>query len=87
MKVMILKTDDHLGVKEGEVYDAQRYHLDPHEKVTLLARDPDGYDPSCNQYFDEVAFWIQGQWCRVIDSVYTPMEPQPTRLCAGETEP
>lgn len=53
MRVKILKTDDRLGVKEGEIYEARRYWLDP-EKITLDARIPDGYDPCCNQYSKDV---------------------------------
>ena len=54
MKVKILETNTWLGVKRGEVYEAERYWLDPLEKVTLLSRVPDGYDPMCNLYFHEV---------------------------------
>ena len=53
MKVEILKTDERLGIKEGEVYKAVRYALDS-SKVSLLERIPDGYEPECNQYLDEV---------------------------------
>ena len=54
MKVEILKTDKRLGIKKGEVYNAIRYWLDPKEKVTLLSRVLDGYNPHCNQYFEEI---------------------------------
>ena len=54
MEVRVIKTDERLGIKEGEIYEAKRYYLDPTEKVTLVRRVPDGYDPSCNQYFDEI---------------------------------
>lgn len=49
IQVRILKTDDHIGVTEGEVYEATSYWLDP-DKVTLLARVPDGWNPECNEY-------------------------------------
>ena len=55
-------------IKEGEVYEARRYQLDPQEKVTLIGREPDGYDPECNQYINEVAFWMQGKWMMVTDN-------------------
>ena len=54
MHVRIKKTDDFTGVKAGEVYEACRYWLAPDGKVTLLARVPDGYDPCCNEYLDNV---------------------------------
>lgn len=50
MQVLILKTDNRLGIKENEIYEAEPYWLDPTEKVTLLKRIPDGYNPMCNQY-------------------------------------
>ncbi len=53
MKVRITKTDNRLGIKEGEIYEAEIYWLDP-DKITLLKRIPDGYEPSCNQYRYEV---------------------------------
>ena len=62
MIVRIQKTDERLGVKAGEIYQAERYRYDPHEKVTLVARQPDGYNPECNQYVHEVDFWIDGAW-------------------------
>lgn len=72
MKVKILETNERLGVKKGEIYNAQRYPYDPQEKVTLLSRDPDGYEPECNQYVHEVAFLISGKWMVVKDNVYIP---------------
>ena len=70
MRIKILRTDERLGVKEGEIYSAERYRYDPHEKVSLIAREVDGYDPECNQYFDEIAVWIQNQWMVVRDGAY-----------------
>lgn len=54
MKVRILETNERLGIKKGEIYKAVRYWLDPTEKVTLLKRIPDGYNPECNQYIEEI---------------------------------
>lgn len=51
--VEILHDDDRLGVKAGEQYQAVRYRYDD-EKLTLVSRVPDGYDPCCNMYFHEV---------------------------------
>jgi len=70
MKVKILETNERLGVKKGEIYNAQRYTYDPQSKVTLLSRDPDGYNPLCNQYVNEVAFLISGEWMVVEDNVF-----------------
>lgn len=54
--VRILKTDERLGVKEGEEYAAVTYPFDPGAKVSLLRRIPDGYDPQCNQYWNDAEF-------------------------------
>jgi len=54
LKVRILKDEDRLGIKKGEVYEAKSYWLDPSLKYTLIGRVPDGYDPSCNVYRSEV---------------------------------
>lgn len=72
MRVKVLESDERLGVSAGEIYDAQRYWLDPHDKVTLLAREPDGYDPCCNQYKHQVAFWVDGQWCVLRGNQFVP---------------
>jgi len=54
MLVQVKESDKRLGVKKGEVYVAEQYHLDPHEKCTLLRRLPDMHEPMCNQYWHEV---------------------------------
>ena len=74
MRVKILKTDDRIGIKCGEIYNAERYRLDPYEKVSLLSREPDGYCPDCNEYTHNVAFWIQGQWMVIENNTYVPEE-------------
>lgn len=71
--VKILKTDERLGIVAGEVYNAERYRIDP-EKITLLSRVPDGYDPCCNQYADSVAHMLLGKWHIVVNGVYVPEE-------------
>ena len=53
MIVEILKSDRRLGIKKGERYEAEPYSLDCN-KVMLLARITDGYDPCCNQYCHDV---------------------------------
>ena len=72
MRIKILTTDERLGVEAGEIYKAERYCLDPFEKVSLLSREPDGHDPLCNQYINSVAHWIQGQWMVVEGGKYIP---------------
>jgi|LSQX01.1.fsa_nt_gb hypothetical protein len=58
VRVVVIKKDQpELGIRRGEQYLAVRYAFD-NEKVTLLRRIPDGYDPSCNQYYSDV------QWLR-----------------------
>jgi hypothetical protein len=49
-----IKRDDRLSaVKKNEVYMAEQYDYDE-TKCTLVARIPDGHDPSCNHYWSEV---------------------------------
>lgn len=48
--VRIRETDQRFGVVKGELYEAIPYSLDPHCKITLLRRIPDGYEPKCNMY-------------------------------------
>ena len=60
MRVKVLKTDNGLGIKAGEIYESEPYRLDPSEKVTLLSRIPDGYDPMCNQYREEIEILKRG---------------------------
>lgn len=76
MRIMILETDENLGIEKGEIYSAKRYRFDPMEKYTLIEREPDGYDPECNQYIDEVATWVQGQWMIPSDGKFVPLEGQ-----------
>jgi len=53
MRVRIIDTDSRLGIKKNEIYQACSYPYDPN-KVILLSREPDGYDPSCTQYRNEI---------------------------------
>ncbi len=54
MIVEILRTCENTGVKKGEKYNAMAYKYDPNEKVTLLSRIPDGMEPMCNEYRENV---------------------------------
>lgn len=74
MRVKIIETNERLGVKAGEVYKARRYHYDPHEKIELLERVTDGYDPCCTQYFGDVHHFIGGRWHKIEDGRYVPVE-------------
>ena len=49
MKVKILKSCISTGVKEGELYNASFYSFDE-SKVMLETRIPDGYEPECTEY-------------------------------------
>lgn len=86
MQIMILTTDNRLGVKAGEVYEARRYQYDPHEKYSLIARIPDGYDPGCNQYIDGVATKVMGVWCRVVDGAFEEIPAGELPLQVGGTK-
>lgn len=49
-KIKMLKTDELLGFKEGEIYEVKPYPYD--EKMILMRRVPDGYDPECTTYLE-----------------------------------
>lgn len=55
MKVKVLKDDKHCGIKAGEVYKAKAY-IGNRDKVILLSRIPDGYDPGVTQYRKNLEF-------------------------------
>ena len=61
MKVKILKSDKRLGIEKGDIFNAEKYKYD-NEKVSLLSRESDGFDPECNEYVHNLAFWMQDQW-------------------------
>lgn len=76
MKVKILETDERLGVTAGEIYEAKRYFFDPTEKLTLISRIPDGYDPMCNMYTHEVAYLFGDNWKIIEGNIYVPEDEQ-----------
>jgi hypothetical protein len=47
---VILLNIKHTGIKDGEIYEAEPYQLDPSSKVILLRRVADGFDPCCTEY-------------------------------------
>jgi hypothetical protein len=73
MQVKILKDDDRLGIKKGEVYNASGGGLGS-GKVFLLGRVPDGYDPECSQYKYEVAVLFGDTWKVIRDGKYETLE-------------
>lgn len=54
MIVRIKEDDPRFDLKAGELYNAERYWLDPNDKVTLLERVSDGWNPMCNCYWHQV---------------------------------
>lgn len=47
----VLKEDDpRFGLKAGDILECQPYWLDPTEKLTVIKRVADGFDPECNVY-------------------------------------
>jgi len=60
MLVEILVTDKNTGVKKGQIYQAERYFLDPTSKVVLIKRltkkdrKPIRKKPNCTQYLSNV---------------------------------
>ena len=73
MRVMLLEDDERFQLSKGDIFEACRYKYDPQEKVSLLKRESDGFDPECNQYIESVAFWMGGQWMKVEDNKYVPL--------------
>jgi len=72
MKVKLLEDDERFGLKKDDVFEAQRYAYDP-DKITLLKRESDGFDPECNQYKESLAYWMQKQWFVLEGSKYVPL--------------
>lgn len=54
MKVRILKDDSKFNLKAGDIFKAERFY-DP-EKVVLLERESDGYDPECTIYKENIEY-------------------------------
>jgi hypothetical protein len=77
VKVKIINSCEHTGVKAGEVYEAKRYHLDP-GKYILERRIPDGHDPMCTEYAYNVALWMgppgHKKWMQIVDNTYVELE-------------
>jgi len=71
MKVKLLDDDERFGLKKGDIFQAKKYKYDP-DKMSLLERESDGFDPECNQYKEDLAYWIQGQWMVLDGNQYVP---------------
>ncbi|MGN6128648.1 MAG: hypothetical protein ACTHON_18995 [Humibacter sp.] len=51
----VLTNDDpRMGLMAGDVLLCVPYWLDPGEKLTVVARQSDGFEPACNVYRSEV---------------------------------
>ena len=50
----LLADDPRFGMSEGDVLECEPYWLDPSEKLTVLRRLSDGFDPCCNVYRHQV---------------------------------
>jgi len=50
----LVKDDPDFGLKAGDILECIPYHLDPQEKLTVVQRVSDGYDPECNVYRSSV---------------------------------
>lgn len=71
MKVKLLNDDLRFGLKKGDICTAQRYRYDP-DKYSILSRESDGFDPECNQYKEDLAYWMQGQWMVLDGNQFVP---------------
>jgi hypothetical protein len=55
MRLVKLKEDDErFGMKAGDVLEVEPYWLDPSDKLTVIRRVSDGFDPGCNVYRSQV---------------------------------
>jgi hypothetical protein len=73
MRVKLLKDDKQFKIKKGDVFKAQRYRYDP-DKITLLEREDDGFNPECNQYKESLAYWMQDRWFVLSGNKYMPLK-------------
>lgn len=53
--IVRMKDDDtRMGLKKGDVLEVTPYWLDPADKLTVVRRLSDDFDPSCNVYRSQV---------------------------------
>ncbi len=50
----VARWDARFGLTAGDVLVCEPYWLDPGVKLTVLYREPDGFDPQCNMYRPDV---------------------------------
>ena len=53
-KYRLIEDEPRFGLSAGDVLLCEPYWLDPDTKLTVLARESDGFDPECNVYRCEV---------------------------------
>jgi hypothetical protein len=53
-RYVLLRDDPQFHLFAGDVLVCEPYALDPRLKLTVLRRERDGFDPSCNVYHTEV---------------------------------
>ena len=60
--VRFIEDDPEFSINAGDEFEAWVYYLDPGEKVTLIRRLGDGFDPECNAYARQIEFvkWSTG---------------------------
>ena len=50
----LLEDDGRMRLSKGDVLLCVPYWLDPAEKLTVVRRESDGFDPQCNVYRSQV---------------------------------
>jgi len=54
MIVRLKEDDERFKMKKGDVLEVRPYQYDPHEKLTVIRRLSDDFDPCCNVYRSDV---------------------------------
>jgi hypothetical protein len=54
IRVEMLEDNPEFGLSAGDVLEVEAFAPDPREKVAVLRRVSDGYDPGCTLYRSEV---------------------------------
>ena len=54
MLVKLKADDERFGMKAGDILEVTPYWLDPSDKLTVIRRVSDGFDPRCNVYRSQV---------------------------------
>lgn len=66
MIVRFKENDPRFKIKKGDVFFAKPYWLDPGDKVTLIKRLSDDFDPCCNAYRCQIEIFSinTGEWSK-----------------------